>query len=335
MAPRVSILLPVRNAASTLPEALRSLQAQSLADFEVILVDDGSSDDSVSITRTTWGDDPRLRLLTPGRVGLIEALRVGLDACKAELVARMDADDIAMPERLAQQVALADERPEVAAVACLVECFPAENVAEGYRLYETWINGLVEHDEIVREIFVESPLAHPSVLFRKQSVVDVGGYRDRDWPEDYDLWLRLYRAGHRFAKVPHVLLRWREDPQRHSRTHPRYSEDAFLRCKSHHLTRGPLRDRGDIVVWGAGAVGRRLAKYLREDDVSIAAWVDIDPKKIGRHLHDAPIVAPEELKTFRSRFLIAAVGSRGARRLIRERLVSLGWRENDEFLFAA
>jgi glycosyltransferase involved in cell wall biosynthesis len=335
MSPRVSVLMPVRNAAVTIGEALGSLRAQTFTDFEIVLIDDRSGDDTAGTARALWPDDGRLRVLHSSESGLIAALRQGLGACRAELVARMDADDLCGPERLARQVAYLEAHPDIAVVSCQVSCFARGGIGEGYRLYQQWLNALTEPHAIAREIFVESPLPHPSVVFRKSVIDEHGGYRDRGWPEDYDLWLRLCTRGVRFAKVPDILLHWRDTPERHSRQHPRYSPDAFLRCKAHHLHSGPLAELDEIVIWGAGRIGRRLHRYLDAEGTGTRAFVDIDARKIGRSLHGIPVVPPEGLDAYRDRFVVAAVGSRGARTLIRKRLRAMGWREGSDFLCAA
>jgi hypothetical protein len=193
------------------------------------------------------------------------------------------------------------------------------------------LNNLVSHADITREIFVESPLAHPSVTFRKRWVVDHGGYQEFGWPEDYDLWLRLYLAGARFAKIPEVLLYWREHEQRLTRTDSRYSVKNFLRAKAHYLMLGPLTRRDAVIIWGAGQMGRRLSKHLLNEAAPIVAFVDIDPKKIGRTRKGRPILPPDALKSEMAQYanpvVLAAVRSRGARSLIREKLGRMGLRE--------
>src|SRR5437867_2313452 len=147
MTPRVSVLLPARNAAATLGETLASLQAQTLGDFEVVLVDDHSRDDTVAVARRAWGSDARLHIVRPPQQGLVEALRAGLDECRADLVARLDADDIAEPERLAAQAELLSARRDLHIAGSFVRCFADAPLGDGYRLYETWLNSLVDHDD--------------------------------------------------------------------------------------------------------------------------------------------------------------------------------------------
>lgn len=333
--PTVSVLLPCYNAAETLEEALLSLEKQTLTDFEVIVVNDGSEDRTREIFGEKAKEDSRFRLLSTPHRGIVHALNLGFQACRATYIARMDADDRAHPERLAKQVAYLDENPETALVSCLVKGFPSENLREGFRIYLDWLNGLVTHEKICREIFVESPLPHPSVVFRKEWLEKVGGYQEHGWPEDYDLWLRMYAAGARFAKIPEMLLEWREHPDRLTRIDSRYSLENFIRCKAHYLLHGPIVGRDGILIWGAGMVGRRFSKYLVWEDAPLAGFIDIDPRKIGRTRRGRPIIPPEDLPAWWQRYqnpvLFAAVGARKARPLIRERLSKFGLREGKDW----
>jgi len=134
----------------------------------------------------------------------------------------------------------------------------------------------------------------------------------------------LYLAGARFAKLPEVLLEWRETPERLTRRDRRYSLENFMRLKAHYLSRGPLAGRDAVIVWGAGMVGRRLSKHLLRLGVPLVAFIDIDPRKIGRLRRGLPILPPSELPVWRQRYtnpaVLAAVGARGARAIVRSRL---------------
>jgi glycosyltransferase involved in cell wall biosynthesis len=337
--PAVSVLMPCYNAAATLEEGLESLSRQTLTDFEVIAVDDGSADETLEILRGWARQDKRYRLLSQPHQGIISALNTGLHYCRAPYVARMDTDDRSLPERLERQVSYLDAHSEISVVACLVAGFPKGQVRQGFRIYLDWLNSLVTDADIRREIFVESPLPHPSVTFRKDQVIGAGGYQERGWPEDYDLWLRLYLAGARFAKIDQVLLEWREHPDRLTRTDGRYSLENFLRAKAHYLARGPLVERDAIIVWGAGMMGRRLSKHLARQGLPLVGFVDIDPRKIGRTRRGLPVFSPDDLMNCWKRFdhpaVLAAVGARGARRLIREQLNDFGLIEGKDWWSAA
>jgi len=325
---QVAVVMPCRNAGETVDEAVESVLAGSFRDLEFIAVDDGSDDDTPERLAAWERKDRRLRLIRQAKQGIIAALNAGLASSQAPLVARMDADDISLPERLSKQVACMEADPDLAVLGSLVRAFPEADVRAGFRIYIDWLNSLVSHAEITRQIFVESPLAHPSVVMRRGWVEKVGGYQERGWPEDYDLWLRLHEAGAAFAKVPELLLMWREHADRATRTDSRYAVENFLRAKAHYLVRGPLAERDGVIIWGAGQMGKRLSKHLLREGAELAAFVDVDPKKIGRSRRGRPIVAVENLEEWWGRYerpvVLAAVGSRGARALIRQQLVERG-----------
>jgi hypothetical protein len=176
-------------------------------------------------------------------------------------------------------------------------------------------------------------------MIRRAWLDKVGGYQEHGWPEDYDLWLRMALHGASFAKVPQVLLEWRESPLRLTRQDSRYSLENFLRLKAHYLLLGPLKGRDAVIVWGAGMMGRRLGKQLQRLGAPLAAYIDIDPRKIGRSRRGALVHAPEALpevwKRYANPVVLAAVGARGARALIRQQLNRFGLVEGRDWWGAA
>ncbi len=317
--PAVTLLMPVRDAESTLDPAVESVLRQTMDCFELLAIDDHSKDATPEMLDAWRRRDGRVRISPCRGDGLVDALNTGLEDARAPLIARFDADDLAHPRRLELQTAFLRHRPEISVVGCLVESIPRPHVREGYRVYERWLNSLTEPDDIARQIYIESPLAHPSVTFRRKNVLDAGGYRDAGWAEDYDLWLRLHARGERFAKVPELLHYWRDAPERLSRSDPRYAIERFLAAKAHFLAAGPLCERA-VVIWGAGPAGRRISRHLLREGVEITAFVDVDPRKIGRTLRARPIFSPTAIPFDGDPIVLAAVASRHARELIRRRL---------------
>ncbi len=333
--PLVSVLFPVRDGGPYLAEAIASLRAQTMPDFEVLAVDDGSTDDSLEQLKIWAEDDPRVRVTSQPKGGIVAALETGRAQARGSYLARMDADDIAAPARLEHQLALLASDDSLVAVGCQIDYFPEKALRDGARRYQDWINSLTTAVDIARDIFVECPLAHPTLLASTRGVDDAGGYQTTGWAEDYDLILRLWEAGGRFAKVPEVLLKWRERADRLSRTDPTYSLDAFRRCKVHYLTRTLFRDRDGIVVWGAGPTGKGMARTLLEAKVSLKAFVDLDPRKIGRRIYGAPVVPPIMINEYQGSFCLAAVAQPGAREEIRAALAEAGWLETKDFVAVA
>jgi glycosyltransferase involved in cell wall biosynthesis len=320
------VLLPIRDAADTLPACLDSLAAQTLGDHEVVAVDDGSLDASAEILLARARRDARVRVVRGPRQGLVGALGTALAEARAPLVARMDADDVARAPRLALQVERLEQDTAVDVLGCRVAlaAAPGEVGGEGMRAYVQWQNTLVEHDAIARDRFVESPLVHPSVAMRTATLKGLGGWRDFDGPEDYDLWLRGFDAGLRFAKLEETLLEWRDSPRRLTRTDPRYAPGRFLALKLEALSRGALSDGRGVVVWGTGPVGRAWSRALRAAGHEVHAFVDVDPRRVGRRRHGAPVVAVAEAGCLRGRLHLAAVGTAGARERIRAEACRLG-----------
>jgi glycosyltransferase involved in cell wall biosynthesis len=329
--PRVSILLPARDAARTLPAALASVARQSFRDWELVAVDDRSADATAGLLARAAERDRRVRVLGATGRGLVDALVQAAFEARAPLLARMDADDVMHPRRLELQAASLDG---VDVLATRVRC--AGPSAEGMRRYVRWQNGLTTHQEIVANLFVESPLAHPSVLMRREAFERAGGYRDPGWAEDFDLWHRLRETGARFAKLPRTLLAWRDGPRRLTRTHPAYSEKSFHRARLHYFLRHPLARR-PVTLWGAGPIGRAWARDLLAAGVGVDAAIDIDPRKVGRRVANGrvPVVDVDAGLASRRGAVLGVVGARGARDLIRGRLLSAGLREALDFLFLA
>jgi len=322
-----------------LPAALDSVCASRDIALELICVDDGSSDATPQILAHYARSDPRLRLLqTPAR-GIVPALNAGLARARAPLVARMDADDQVHPDRFRRQADALAADPGLCLVGCQVESFRSGGLAQGYRLYTEWVNGLVSEDAIAREAFIECPVPHPTWMFRRDVVLELGGYHDPPWPEDLDLLYRLLAQGSRVGKIAQPLHRWRDHDARLSRRDPRYAKEAFAAAKAHYVAR--IHPMTGAVLWGAGRTGRRWVRLLEAEGVPVPAMIDINPGRIGTKWRGIPILSPDVLADRVPGWrrdglrILAAVASRGARPLIRETLAGLGLREGDDFLMVA
>lgn len=342
--PRVSVVLPVRDAVPTVAAAIGSIRAQTLAEWELIVVDDGSGDGTAAVLSDLAGADSRIRVITQGPQGVAAAFNAGIAAARGEFVARMDADDAAHPERLAEQAAFlaAPANRDIGVVSSLVAFGGDRTQGEGYALHVDWLNTLVTPEQIALNRFVESPLANPSVMFRRDLLARHGGCREGDFPEDYELWLRWLDAGVRMAKVPRVLLTWNDAPTRLTRIDARYGPEAFFRMKAEWIARelervGPGRP---VWIWGAGRHTRKRAAHLESWGVRIAGYIDVDVKKTGRGLGGTglPVIAPEALPAAGESaeggqvFVLSYVTSRGARDYNRAQLVARGYVEGRDFL---
>lgn len=330
--PRVSVLLPVWRAEATLAEALADVRAQTLSDWECVLVLDGEEDRSGDIARRVAREEPRVRVVARPHGGIVAALNAGLERARAPIVARFDADDRMAPRRLEAEVALLASRPEVGVVTCGVAFDRADAAPgggdEGMRRHVAWLNGL-DARGIRAARFIDAPVVHPAVAFRAEVVRAVGGYRQGPFAEDHDLWLRLFAAGVVFERVPEVLVTWRDRADRLTRVDRRYAEAGRRALVHGHLLApgGPLDGRRAL-VWGAGEYGRRHARELIARGADVEALIDIDPKKIGRVIAGRPVVGMEALERRDRRVVLAAVAARGARELIAQELTARGYVED-------
>ena len=316
---RASWLIPVRDGSAWLQEAVDSALDQCSKQDEVVVVDDGSTDGGA----TALKDHSQLRVVRQEPLGITAALELGRKICQGQYLARLDADDIALPGRLAAQVEALDAEPDLAVVGGRAQLVTGEQSAEGMRHYVDWVNRLEDPHP---QLLVESPLFHPATTLRAEAIANVGGYREGDFPEDYDLWLRLVSAGWRLSNLPQEVVRIRDRPDRLTRQDPRYRPEAFRLLRMAHLARTDLATPRRVVVWGAGRGGRPWIRWLLAQGHHLPAVLDI---KWGTERHGVPILAPETLPDLEFDLLLVAVGLRDVKEEIRGQLAQI-WPEGVE-----
>jgi len=312
--------MPVRDARVWLGAALRSLWRQTVGDFEVIAVDDGSVDGSGEMLDAAAARDGRLRVVHTERLGLPHALNTGLALARAPLVARQDADDVSHPRRFELQLETLAREPELAVVGTRVRLFPAAATGPGMRRWGAWHDSLLDHAAMHRERFIDSPLLHGTAIVRREWLERVHGWAERGWAEDLDLWLRLFDAGARFGKRPEALYGWRQHAASATRRDPRYRRERFVALKLDALERGLLRGAARMTLVGvgdsldrcAGAFGaRRAVRVVRAGRPGPGIASRLEP----------PVVM--------------VFNSAVARRRWREALANSDLSENIEFVFIA
>ncbi|QBG46923.1 glycosyltransferase [Verrucomicrobia bacterium S94] len=318
---KVSVIMPVWNAADTVLQTLETLRSQTYESMEIIVVDDGSTDGTTELLRK----QKDILLIERPHRGIVPALNDGLQAAGGTFIARMDADDLCHPKRIEKQVEYLKKHPEIGLVGCCVQFGGDREQQAGYAAYVGWINLLTEPDDIALNRFVESPFAHPSVMFRRALLQECGTYRDGCFPEDYELWLRWMADGVRMGKVKETLLTWNDPPSRLSRTDNRYSVDAFYRIKAGYLCRWLETNNPhypEVLIWGAGRVTRKRAAILEECGLRITHYIDIKSRRLNC---GTPVIRPEEIPTPDSCMVLSMVGNRGARHQIHNYLAECGF----------
>lgn len=326
--------MPVYNAEFTLHECLDSIVKQSLQNFEVIAVDDFSSDKSVALMQSY--NDPRFVIIKNKEKGIVSALNTGLASCQSNYVARMDADDVMHEQRLQKQFELLKNNSELSLCATQARKFPQDKIQAGYIEYMRWQNACLSMDDIQNQIYIESPFAHPSVMFRKDDVIEAGAYLEGDFPEDYELWLRMFQSGYKMMKLEQELMSWRESDGRLSRNCDRYSDAAFERLRADYLAKDPRLMGRRIVIWGAGRKTRLRAQLLIDHGIKPVAWIDIDSRKVGLEYQGARTFLPDWLLQHDEKpFVLNYVRNHGAREKCRLYLNQAGYVMGQDYLDVA
>jgi glycosyltransferase involved in cell wall biosynthesis len=323
--------MPVRNGGEYLQAAVGSILDQTYQNLELLLVDDHSNDGAIEALNTS---DERLQILQSEGDGVIDASNTGIRASGDRFVARMDADDIALPRRIETQIDYLARHREIAICGCRVEIFKDEGLGQGNERYQSWLNSVGSPEEIHRSMFIESPIPNPSAMFRPGVMTMLGGYQERGWPEDYDLFLRADAAGMKMAKPEPTLLRWRDHLGRLTRTDQRYDLSRFQAAKAHYLIQSRLRGK-EIVIWGAGKTGREMFDLLDAEGANIEGFIDIHPRRIGGLKRGLPVWPMSKVNELSRQMILVAVGAAGARERIRPWLEQRGKREGVNYLFIA
>ena len=328
--PGVSIIMPVHNAEKYLQQAVTGIVAQTHKHLELIIIDDHSTDNALEQLDKT---DNRVCILeNPGK-GIVDALNHGINTSQSDFIARMDADDISLPKRIKTQVDYLLNNPDIKVCATQVEIFKDNGqLGGGYQHYQNWINQLTQPQDIAKNIFVESPIPHPTAMTRKTHWLELGGYHDPSWPEDYDLWLRAHNKVFKFGKPEGILLHWRDHDDRLSRRSSRYDKKSFFKAKAYYLCQH-YKNRG-FRIWGSGPTGALLHDEIISNIGFVKDFIDIAPNRIGKSKRNKPIVSAYELEKTEELILVA-VSARGARDNIREHLDLSGFYEGSDYLCAA
>lgn len=323
--------MPVRAfAGKSANAAVISLLEQTVADFELLLI----GYDDLRDWQKQLPQDSRIRLLIRDRPGIVPALNLGLTHARGRYVARMDADDLSLPQRFRQQLDFLRRFPALALISSQVIIRPTPGLTgTGSYRYQQWLNSVLSSAEISDNLFVESPLPHPTWFTTRKCLQSLGGWRDTDWPEDYDLLLRAHCQGLKFGKVDQPLLYWTDHAKRLTRTDNRYSRQNFLRAKAWAIARLLSPDRA--IICGTGRNARWLHDALQIQGIPVCCFVEQDDGPTRTSRRNKPVLTYREMLQRRTNeLIITAVTAWGARDQLRELFVSHGLIETRDFLIA-
>lgn len=333
MSAKVSIILPYFNAVDTLDDAIASIVAQTCKDWELILVNNASTDRSPSIAAAWAAKDVRVVLVEEPVQGVAAAMNTGMRMARGTYIARMDADDISHPDRLDEQLEFMEQRSDIDVLATQVELRSELEMSEGRQNFVMWQNTLLASEDLFLKRFVDAPVALPTLLFRQHLPERYGYFSTGPVPEDFELWLRWMHQGVRFAKLPRPLLVERDHSGRLTRTHPNYSTESFDRVKFEWLAKWLKREHPGrpILALGTSSLCRTRVALLRSEGIAVTAYSDLKRRgvKANEFIHN------KDLRPGMERFIISFISQRGASDRIAEFLALQGLVEGRDFLLAA
>ncbi len=288
--PGVSVIMPVKNQEDYIEVALQSVIDQEFNDIEIIVVNDGSTDCTANKLSSFLHDD-RLQIVElPESRGIVTALNTGLAAATGDFVARMDGDDIMHPARIRKQYEFSRSNPDVDLCGCCVTCFTDSGpVSQGVHNFQEWHNSLLTSAEMRRNIYVDSPMVHPTFFAARSFFRRMCGYQDTGFAEDYDFIFRSIFSCAKLSKLPEKLLLWRDHPNREIRTNPDLKKDRLFRQKAHFFMKfDPLANR-PLYLFGIWRYGKSILDALLGEGLQIRGVVDPSEKRLASGVRGLPV----------------------------------------------
>ncbi|MEM8527584.1 MAG: glycosyltransferase family 2 protein [Bacteroidota bacterium] len=313
----ISILLPVYNVAPYLTECLNSIQTQSEINWELLAVNDFSTDESWQILQEYAAKDKRIKTFQNNKKGIIPALRLAFEKSKSELITRMDADDRMAVDKLKYLKAALLEKGKGHLATNLVEYFAEQALGEGYRKYATWLNELTLAERNFEEIYKECVIPSPSWMMYRTDLQACGAFESNQYPEDYDLCFRWYAQKLKVVGVPKILHHWRDHSTRTSRNDPTYADNRFLDLKVDYFLGLDQQKDKTLVLWGAGKKGKAIAKLLAKQTIPFR-WMCNRKSKWGHLIHGIELENVQKLTSIKNPQVIVAVANSEAQQEIRK-----------------
>lgn len=273
----------MRNAMPFLTECIDSIISQSISDWELVVVNDHSTDESEATMQVYAKQDRRIRILKAKGKGIIDALKQAYTQTTGQFITRMDADDIMPPKKLELFLEKLSHSPNSVVTGKIK--YIGDNLREGYIKYENWMNRLMEkhchYDEVYRECVIPSP----AWMIERHLFESIGGFNPNTYPEDYDLTLRFYANKIPIVAVQEVIHIWRDYQERTSRNDPNYAFNAFETLKTDYFLKTDFSQDKTLILWGGGKKGKNIALLLQKHGIQFI-WACNNPKKIGQEIYN-------------------------------------------------
>ncbi|WOD44084.1 glycosyltransferase family 2 protein [Hwangdonia lutea] len=330
--PLISILTPFKNTEAFIEDCLNSIVNQTYTNWELLIVDDASTDSSPNIVKAYAEKDSRIKLLKNTGNGIIDALKLAFGNSKGALITRMDSDDVMQPHKLevlANKLLTFGKRHVAIG---LVNYFSDAGIKDGYKSYELWLNNLTKTGKNYSEIYKECVIPSPCWMVYRSDLIACNAFNPDTYPEDYDLAFRFYKHNYKCIPCDEVIHNWRDYRSRTSRTHVHYAENHFIDLKLHYFLELDYNPNKTLVVWGAGNKGKTIAKKLIKKQVPFE-WICDNPKKIGRDIYGETLQPFRYLEGIENPQSIITVANKAAQKDINAYLKSIHLVNKKDYFF--
>lgn len=294
MLDRISIIMPVRNGIPYLKECLDSIIGQSYTNWQLHVVNDHSTDDTLSVLHQYENLDSRIIPTQNKGKGIIDALTTGYNLSIGQYITRMDADDIMPPDKLETLICLLGDQETISVATGQVQYFSSTGVKDGYKSYENWLNQLCIDNNHFDHIYKECVIASPAWMMKRDHFDLIGGFKSDTYPEDYDLCFRMYEQGAQVISTNNSIHLWRDHSSRTSRNDQNYADNRFLALKLEYFRKIEIQKHDYFMLLGAGKKGKSIAKYLIDHNIAFT-WVTNNKKKIGINIYEIILEDYEEV----------------------------------------
>lgn len=300
--------MPVKNTESFLSACLDSICNQSFKDWELIAVDDNSSDGSFRILSEYSHLDPRIKVLKNDNNGIIPALQLAYSRSSGHYITRMDSDDLMSINKLELFTAALKNKNQNTLAIGLVKYISENTLGEGYKKYESWLNHLTSHNLNYKDIYKECSIPSPNWMVHRNSFDKCGAFNPQVYPEDYDLAFRFRRAELELISINEITHLWRDHSARASRNDPHYTDNRFTALKTKYFLEDDYNSDKELILWGAGSKGKSIANTLIKAEIPFK-WVCNNQNKIGHNIYGITLGDSRKIESKANRQIIIAVSN--------------------------
>ncbi len=331
--PYISIVMAVKDTEPYLPDCLDSIIQQTYTNWELIAVNDHSTDRTPEILQAYAQRDSRIRVFHSNRPKLIPTLQIAYQHCRGTLINRMDSDDKMPAYKLTALVEEWEKYGKGTIIAGGTQHFVDKGeVGKGFLRYEEWLNEVARKSTHYEEIYQECVIPSHCWLIHKDDFDKIGAFDPEVYPEDYDLCFRFYRAGLKVVGIDKILHYWRDRSNRISRTWEEYKDNRYFDLKLRYFYELDRDRNRPLVLWGAGKNGKDMAKLLQsyQDDFH---WVCDNENKIGKDIYGVKMQHFNIIPEFEKPQLMIVVASPDAKQNIRKQLADWNKKAVTDFWF--